>query len=166
MKLLIRYTLICFALICFSSNGFTQKQSKSKAAIATQAKKKKPIKKSTNKKKVSKKKTKKSSTKKSTSKKTNTKKNSNKKVTTNDFAIAQSNSAPVLVNQLTTLPSNTLQLQFKDTTPEKVVTIISSFKPQLKNVAKIGFMNATALVDTNSVQLTYQVPSQNLSFQY
>lgn len=166
MKLLIRYTLICFAIICFSSNGFTQQQSKSKAAIATQAKKKKPIKKSTNKKKVSKKKTKKSSTKKSTSKKINTKKNSNKKLTTNDFTIAQSNSAPVLVNQLTTLPANTLQLQFKDTTPEKVVTIISSFKPQLKNVAKIGFMNATALVDTNSVQLTYQVPSQNLSFQY
>jgi hypothetical protein len=53
-----------------------------------------------------------------------------------------------------------------DSIPEKVVTIVSAFKPQLKNVAKIGFLNATALVDTNSVLLSYQVPSQNLSFQY
>jgi hypothetical protein len=47
-----------------------------------------------------------------------------------------------------------------------VVNIISAFRPQLKNVAKIGFINATAIVDTNSVALSYQVPSQNLSFQY
>ena len=47
-----------------------------------------------------------------------------------------------------------------------MVTIISAFKPQLKNLAKIGFINATAMVDTNSVVLSYQVPSQNLSFQY
>ena len=53
-----------------------------------------------------------------------------------------------------------------DSIPEKVVTIISAFKPQLKNVAKIGFVNATAIVDTSSLSLTYMVPSQNLSFQY
>jgi hypothetical protein len=53
-----------------------------------------------------------------------------------------------------------------DTTPNKVVTIVSAFKPQLKNVAKIGFLNATAIVDTNTIVLSYQVPSQNLSFQY
>jgi hypothetical protein len=47
-----------------------------------------------------------------------------------------------------------------------VVTIVSAFRPQLKNVAKIGFVNATAIVDTNSLALAYQVPSQNLSFQY
>jgi hypothetical protein len=166
MKLLIRSTLICFVLFSFSSIGFTQKQSKTKAASSAQVKKKKANKNPINKKKVSKKKTKKSSNKKTVSKKYSTKRNNSRILNTNDFAIAQSNSAPVLVNQLTTLQSNTVQLQLKDTTPEKVVTIVSSFKPQLKHVAKIGFMNATALVDTNTVQLSYQVPSQNLSFQY
>ncbi len=53
-----------------------------------------------------------------------------------------------------------------DSVPEKVITILSAFKPQLKNVAKIGFVNATAINDTNTVLLNYQVPSQNLSFQY
>jgi hypothetical protein len=33
-------------------------------------------------------------------------------------------------------------------------------------VAKIGFVNATANVDTTVVYLNYQVPSQNLSFEY
>lgn len=53
-----------------------------------------------------------------------------------------------------------------DSLPEKVVTIYSAFKPQLKNVAKIGFNNASAFIDTSSLALNYQVPSQNLSFQY
>jgi hypothetical protein len=64
---------------------------------------------------------------------------------------------------ITSLPFKKITM---DSIPEKVVTIVSAFKPQLKNVAKIGFLNATALVDTNSVLLSYQVPSQNLSFQY
>ena len=53
-----------------------------------------------------------------------------------------------------------------DSIPEKVVTILSAFKPQLKNVAKLGFTNATVQTDTSSITLNYQVPSQNLSFQY
>ena len=53
-----------------------------------------------------------------------------------------------------------------DSIPEKVVTIMSAFKPQLKNVAKIDFVNASAQNDTTSLLLDYQVPSQNLSFQY
>lgn len=53
-----------------------------------------------------------------------------------------------------------------DSIPEKVVTILSDFKPQLKNVAKIGFINASVQNDTTSIKLEYQVPSQNLSFQY
>lgn len=53
-----------------------------------------------------------------------------------------------------------------DSVPEKVVTILSAFKPQLKNAAKIGFVNATAIVDTSAILLNYQVPSQNLSFEY
>ncbi len=53
-----------------------------------------------------------------------------------------------------------------DSIAEKVVTILSQFKPQLKNVAKIGFINASIQGDTGSIKLDYSVPSQNLSFQY
>ena len=53
-----------------------------------------------------------------------------------------------------------------DTVPEKVVSILSAFKPQLKNVAKISFTSAVAQNDTSSIQVNYQVPSQNLSFLY
>ena len=53
-----------------------------------------------------------------------------------------------------------------DTIPEKVITILSAFKPQLKNVAKIGFINASVQEDTTSLLVDYNVPSQNLSFQY
>lgn len=53
-----------------------------------------------------------------------------------------------------------------DTIPEKVVSILSAFKPQLKNVAKISFTTATAQTDTTSLNLNFELPSQNLSFQY
>lgn len=54
----------------------------------------------------------------------------------------------------------------QDSTPSKVVTIVSAFKPQLKNVVKIDFTNASPINDTQSVSYSYQVPSQNLSFSY
>ena len=54
----------------------------------------------------------------------------------------------------------------RDTTPTKVVSILSAFKPQLKSVVKINFTNAAPIMDTQSVQYSYQVPSQNLSFSY
>lgn len=53
-----------------------------------------------------------------------------------------------------------------DTVPEKEVSIISAFKPQLKNIAKISFTQSTFKKDTNTVTLNYEVPTQNLSFQY
>ena len=53
-----------------------------------------------------------------------------------------------------------------DTVPEKVVSILSAFKPQLKNVAKISFTSATAQNDTSTLQIDYYIPSQNLSFLY
>ncbi len=53
-----------------------------------------------------------------------------------------------------------------DSVPEKVVTILSDFKPQLKNLAKINFNNATVQNDTSSLHIEYNVPSQNLSFHY
>lgn len=54
----------------------------------------------------------------------------------------------------------------RDTTPTKVVSILSAFKPQLKSAVKINFTNAAPVMDTQSVQYSYQVPSQNLSFSY
>ncbi len=72
-----------------------------------------------------------------------------------------------------TAPDTKLEVQYStrettniDSLPEKVVTILSAFKPQLKNIAKIDFVTASERNDTGSVRLDYQVPSQNLSFQY
>lgn len=93
-------------------------------------------------------------------KKSTNKKSTKKSTTIAKYIIADTNN---LSTPIKSLPIQKMRL---DSIPEKVVTIISAFKPQLKNVAKIGFMNATAIVDTSSIILTYQVPSQNLSFQY
>ncbi len=54
----------------------------------------------------------------------------------------------------------------RDTAPNKVVSILSAFKPQLKSVVKINFTNAAPVTDTQNVQYSYQVPGQNLSFSY
>jgi len=53
-----------------------------------------------------------------------------------------------------------------DSVPEKVVTILSAFKPELKSISKIGFINATAIPDTGNTIVKYDVPSQNLNFLY
>lgn len=60
---------------------------------------------------------------------------------------------------------------FKPVTPEesaspKEVTITSSFKPSLRNAAKINFTAATPVVDTNKLPLVYNIPSSNLFFNY
>ena len=72
----------------------------------------------------------------------------------------------VNLNELLNETTVTVAPTKSDSVPEKVVTILSAFKPQLKYVAKIGFVNATATTDTSAVFLNYQVPSQNLSFEY
>jgi len=144
MKLIIRYALLALTLFCFSHLGIAQKKTKKKAktTISTK-KKKKPNKKKSNKKASSKK-----------------KQIIKKRPTVAIYKVADTISP---LTPITSLPFKKITM---DSIPEKVVTIVSAFKPQLKNVAKIGFLNATALVDTNSVLLSYQVPSQNLSFQY
>ena len=139
MKSIIRYGLLVIALICFSNMGIAQKKNKKKAKTTVSTKKKKKAIKKT------------STRKKSTSK---------KRPSVAIYKVADT------IRPLTTITSLPFKKQTIDSIPEKVVTIISAFKPQLKNVAKIGFLNATAVVDTNSVLLSYQVPSQNLSFQY
>lgn len=139
MKSFIRFGLLCIALICFSNMGISQKKNKKKAktTIGTK-KKKKPIKKAKSKKKIS----------------------GKKRATTAKYIPLVSKTQSAIT---TDLPVKSIVV---DSMPEKVINIVSAFKPQLKNIAKIGFLNATALVDTNTVVLAYQVPSQNLSFQY
>jgi hypothetical protein len=139
MKSMIRYGLLAIALICFSNMGIAQKKNKKKAKTTISAKKKK----------------------KSTKKTTTRKKQSIKKRPS--VAIYKIADTIRPLAPITSLPFKNYTI---DSIPEKVVIIVSAFKPQLKNVAKIGFLNATAVVDTNSVLLSYQVPSQNLSFQY
>ena len=139
MKSIIRYGLLVIALFCFSNTGIAQKRNKKKAKTTISAKKKK-----------------KSTKKSSTRKKNSIKKRPNVTI----YKITDT------ISPLTTITSLPFKKNSFDSIPDKVVTIVSAFKPQLKNVAKIGFLNATAMVDTNSVLLSYQVPSQNLSFQY
>jgi hypothetical protein len=139
MKSMIRYGLLAIALICFSNMSIAQKKNKKKAKTTISAKKKK----------------------KSTKKTTTRKKQSVKKRPSVAIYKVVDTISPL--RPITSLPFKNYTI---DSIPEKVVTIVSAFKPQLKNVAKIGFLNATAVVDTNSVLLSYQVPSQNLSFQY
>ena len=139
MKSIIRYGLLVVALICFSNMGNAQKKNKKKAKTTISAKKKKK------------------STKKTSSRK---KPSIKKRPSVAIYKITDT------ITPLTTITSLPLKKYSVDSIPDKVVTIVSAFRPQLKNVAKIGFLNATAMVDTNSVLLSYQVPSQNLSFQY
>lgn len=139
MKSIIRYGLLVVALVCFSNMGIAQKKNKKKAKTTISAKKKKK------------------STKKTSSRK---KPSIKKRPSVAIYKITDT------ITPLTTITSLPLKKYSVDSIPDKVVTIVSAFRPQLKNVAKIGFLNATAMVDTNSVLLSYQVPSQNLSFQY
>ena len=139
MKSIIRYGLFAIALICFSNMGIAQKKNKKKAKTTISAKKKK---------------------------KSNKKTSVRKKQTIKKRPTVAKYKVVDTIIQLVPITSLPIKMNTIDSMPDKVVTIVSAFKPQLKNVAKIGFMNATAIVDTNTVNLSYQVPSQNLSFQY
>ena len=139
MKNLLKYILLLFMLTYIVSPMHAQKRSK-------KGKKKSIVKKSPSKTKKSKQKAKK--------KKRNSNLNNNRN---NTYKIPVRESQEVIEEPKTTK---------MDTIPEKVVTIMSAFKPQLKNVAKIGFLNASVQNDTSTLLVEYNVPSQNLSFQY
>lgn len=149
MKSFIRFSFLCIALICFSNLGMSQKKNKKKAKSSIVSKKKKQA-----------------VRKLSTQKKKSNKKSSKKKTAVKKAVTIAKYIAPVAMDEIVAKSDIPTKLSPTDNTPEKVVTIVSAFKPQLKNIAKIGFVNATALVDTSTVFLAYQVPSQNLSFQY
>src|SRR4051812_17490105 len=54
----------------------------------------------------------------------------------------------------------------RDTTPQRTVTVTSSFQPTLKPTTKINFSAATPAPDTTRQSLQYDVPSQNIIFSY
>lgn len=142
MKNLLKYILLLLMFTYIVSPMYAQKRNK-------KGKKKTIVKKSPNKTKKPKQKTKKN--------KNNNRNSSNRNNRNNTYKIPVKESESIIEEPKTTK---------MDTIPEKVVTIMSAFKPQLKNVAKIGFLNASVQNDTTSLSVEYNVPSQNLSFQY
>jgi len=151
MKNLLKYPFLFICIFCFLTVGITQQKNTIKAKISTNkkvstSKKKKIIKYSKGKKKT---------------KKSNTK--NNKRVVRKKNLDSNNIKTADLSKLLASYKITTLAL---DTVPEKEVSIISAFKPQLKNIAKINFTKATNKIDTITKLLNYQVPTQNLSFQY
>jgi len=151
MKYFLKYSFLFICIFCFLTVGYTQQNKMKKAKISTSkkvgtSKKKKSVKSSKGKKKT---------------KRSNTKKNGR--------VLRQRNSATINIETADLsklLRSNNITIPTLDTIPEKEVSIISAFKPQLKNIAKLNFTKATNKPDTSSSVLNYQVPTQNLSFQY
>jgi len=150
MKYFFKYSFLFICIFCFLTTGNTQQNKKKKAKIAASkkvanSKKKKTAKSSKGKKKV---------------KKSRIKKN----VRVERYKTATFNTETANLSKL--LPSNNTAVPMLDTVPEKEVSIISAFKPQLKNIAKLNFTKASNKTDTSTTVLNYQVPTQNLSFQY
>lgn len=54
----------------------------------------------------------------------------------------------------------------KDTSGKGGIDIVSSFKPVLRQTAKINFSASPAPVDTTKARLKYEIPTQNLLFAY
>ena len=149
MKYFLKYSFLFICIFCFLTAGNTQQKNKKKANI-TAGKKVATIKK---------KKSVKNSKKKN--KKTITKKKA--KVAPKNNTIKLNIETADLSKLITT---NNIATPKLDTVPEKEVNIISAFKPQLKNIAKLNFTKATNKTDTTTRTLNYEVPTQNLSFQY
>lgn len=59
-----------------------------------------------------------------------------------------------------------LSVSAQDTDRKKEVNITSTFKPTLKEAAKISFNATPPITDTTRPQLKYNVPNQNLSFMF
>jgi hypothetical protein len=149
MKYFLKYSFLFICIFCFLTAGNTQQANKKKANITTSKKV------ATNKKKKSVKSSKKKT------KKTNIKKKGkgNRKNNTTKLNIEKADLSKLIT-------TNNIATSKLDTVVEKEVSIISAFKPQLKNIAKLNFTKATNKTDTSTTVLNYQVPTQNLSFQY
>ncbi len=57
-------------------------------------------------------------------------------------------------------------IQAQDTTKKKSIDITSTFKPVLRDAAKINFNAAPPVADTSRPKLSYNIPAQNLFFTY
>jgi hypothetical protein len=98
------------------------------------------------------------------------KKKSNKASSTKTQAASKkkvvSKKAKAVTSNVQSAPINFKPITAGDTTAPKEVTITSSFKPSLRNAAKVNFTAATPIIDTNKLPLTYNIPSSNLFFSY
>lgn len=158
MKYFLKYSFLFICIFCFLTVGNTQQTNKKKANITAGKKV------ATNKKKKSAKPSKKKNKKKTVS---NSKSTANYKM--NNKVLRRKNTANLNIETADLsklLTTNNITTPKLDTVPEKEVSIISAFKPQLKNIAKLNFTKATNQTDTTFTSLNYQVPTQNLSFQY
>jgi len=147
MKYFLKYIFLFICIFCFLTIGSTQQKNKKKAKITA------------SKKAVTKKKKKSVKYSKKKSKKSTTKNKGNRKNITTKLNIETADLSKLII-------ANNIATAKLDTIPEKEVSIISAFKPQLKNIAKLNFTKATNKIDTFTTVLNYQVPTQNLSFQY
>lgn len=147
MKYFLKYIFLFICIFCFLTVGNTQQNNKKKAKITA------------SKKAVTKKKKKSVKYSKKKSKKSTTKNKGNRKNITTKLNIETADLSKLII-------ANNIATPKLDTIPEKEVSIISAFKPQLKNIAKLNFTKATNKIDTFTTVLNYQVPTQNLSFQY
>ncbi len=158
MKYFLKYIFLFICIVCFLTVGNTQQTNKKKANITAGKKV------ATNKKKKSAKPSKKKNKKKTVS---NSKSTANYKM--NNKVLRRKNTANLNIETADLsklLTTNNITTPKLDTVPEKEVSIISAFKPQLKNIAKLNFTKATNQTDTTFTSLNYQVSTQNLSFQY
>lgn len=71
----------------------------------------------------------------------------------------------ILVTGLCLVFSVPVQAQ-KDTSGKGGIDIVSSFKPVLRQTAKINFGASPAPVDTTKARLNYEIPNQNMLFAY
>ena len=147
MKYFLKYSLLFICIFCFLTVGNTQQKNKKKAKITA------------SKKAVTKKKKKSVKSSKKKNKKSTTKNKGNRKNNTSKLNIETADLSKLII-------ANNIATPKLDTILEKEVSIISAFKPQLKNIAKLNFTKATNKIDTFTTVLNYQVPTQNLSFQY
>ncbi len=77
----------------------------------------------------------------------------------------KSNRHKIFFSCLILMLSGIVQAQ-KDTTGKGGIDIISSFKPVLRNTAKINFNASPPPADTSKPRLKYDIPNQNLLFGY
>jgi hypothetical protein len=110
---------------------------------------------------------KKAATQKTTKKKSKSNKKNSKKTTSKQLT-NKSDVSEILpsTNTAKVTAATISRAALTDTSNPKEVLITSSFKPSLRNAAKINFSATTPFVDTTKLILSYRVPSQNLFFSY